>query len=148
MQLKKAAIKKAMPFVLDNSVVTAWYFENQATNYSDGVLKLISQDVAHVPSLWPLEFSNVLRKSVSSKRITEARAREIIAQNSRWTIMVDASAPDPGDILSLSLAYGLSSYDAAYLDLAIRLRLSVATKDEALQQAAKAAGIGIVEVAV
>ncbi len=134
-----------MPFVLDNSVAIAWYFDNQATRYSDGVLKLISRDVAHVPSLWPLEFSNVLRKAISLKRITEARAREILAQNRRWTILVDNSVPDPDDILSLSLAYGLSSYDAAYLDLAIRLRIPIAAKDGALLDAAVAAGVGVVK---
>ncbi|MDD5176063.1 MAG: type II toxin-antitoxin system VapC family toxin [Sterolibacterium sp.] len=132
-----------MPFVLDNSVVTAWYFENQATAYTDGVLKLMAGDVAHVPALWPLEFSNVLRKAIGGKNITEARAREIIAQNDRWSILVDTTAPIPGDILSLSLAYGLSSYDAAYLDLAIRLRLPIATKDGALRAAAVAASVGV-----
>jgi len=134
-----------MPFVLDNSVVTAWYFENQATAYSDGVLKLMAGDVAHVPALWSLEFSNVLRKAIAGKNITEARAREIIAQNDRWTILVDTDAPRPGDILSLSLAYGLSSYDAAYLDLAIRLHLPIAAKDGALRAAAVAAGVGVFE---
>ena len=135
-----------MPFVLDNSVVIAWYFENQATRYSDGVLKLISRDAAHVPSLWPLEFSNVLRKAVSLKRISEARAREIIAQNRRWKILVDSAVPDADNILSLSLAYGLTSYDAAYLDLAMRLHLPVAAKDGALRVAAKTSGIGVVTI--
>jgi hypothetical protein len=54
-----------MPFVLDNSVAIGWYFENQATAYTDGVLKLMARDVAHVPPLWPLEFANVLRKAIA-----------------------------------------------------------------------------------
>ena len=132
-----------MPFVLDNSVVTAWYFENQATAYSDGVLQLMGGEVTHVPALWPLEFSNVLRKAISGKNISETRAREIIAQNDRWKILVDSTVPRPGDILSLSLAYGLSSYDAAYLELAIRLNLPIAAKDGALRAAAVAAGVGV-----
>lgn len=134
-----------MPFVVDNSVVVGWYFENQATAYTDGVLRRMAHDVAHVPPPWPLEFANVLRKAIGWKRITEARAREIIAQNERWTIVVDATQPRTGDILSLSLAYGVSSYDAAYLDLAMRLRLSIAAKDGALLIAAKAAGVGVVQ---
>lgn len=73
-----------MPFVLDNSIVTAWYFADQAARYSDAVLKLISRDMAHTPSLWPLEFSNVLRKFIHLKKISGARAREIITQNQRW----------------------------------------------------------------
>ena len=73
----------------------------------------------------------------------EPRAREIIAQNDRWKILVDTTVPKPGDILSLSLAYGLSSYDAAYLDLAIRLHLPIAAKDGALRAAAVAAGVGV-----
>jgi predicted nucleic acid-binding protein len=135
-----------MPFVLDNSVAIGWYFENQATAYTDGVLKLMARDVAHVPPLWPLEFANVLRKAIAWRRITEARAREIIAQNERWTILVDATQPRPGHLLSLCLAYGLSSYDAACLDLAMRLRLPIAAKDGALVIAAKAAGVGVVQV--
>ena len=135
-----------MPFVLDNSIVCAWYFEDQATRYSDAVLKLVSRDAAYVPALWPLEFSNVLRKFVQAKKIPEARAREIIAQNQRWKIIVDTAAPSPGDILSLSLAYGLSSYDAAYLDLALHLKMPIATKDDTLRAAAKAAGVGVVKV--
>ena len=132
-----------MPFVLDNSVVTAWYFENQATAYSDGVLQLMGGEVAYVPALWPLEFSNVLRKAISGKKIAETRAREIIAQNDRWKILVDSTVPGSGGILSLSLAYGLSSYDAAYLELAIRLNLPIAAKDGALRAAAVAAGVGV-----
>lgn len=131
-----------MPFVLDNSVVTAWYFENQATPYSDGILQLMGRETAYVPALWPLEFSNVLRKAIGGKNITEARAREIIAQNARWKIVVDTVSAKPGDLLSLALAYGLSSYDAAYLDLAIRLQLPIAAKDGALCSAARAAGVG------
>jgi predicted nucleic acid-binding protein len=135
-----------MPFVLDNSVAIGWYFENQATAYTDGVLKLMSRDVAHVPPLWPLEFANVLRKAIALRKITEARAHEIIAQNERWTIVVDATISKPGYLLSLSMAYGLSSYDAAYLDLAMRLRLPISAKDGALLNAAKAAGVGVVQV--
>ena len=135
-----------MPFVLDNSVAIGWYFENQATADTDGVLKLMARDVAHVPPLWPLEFANVLRKAIAWRKITEARAHEIIAQNERWTILVDATESKPGDILSLSLAYGLSSYDEAYLDLAMRLRLPIAAKDGALLNAAKAAGVGVMVV--
>ena len=54
-----------MPFVLDNSVAIGWYFENQATPYTDGVLKRMARDVAHAPPLWPLEFANVLRKAIA-----------------------------------------------------------------------------------
>ena len=85
-------------------------------------------------------------QSHRAEKINEARAREIIAQNERWTILVDTMESKPRDLLSLSLAYGLSSYDAAYLDLAIRLRLPIAAKDGALLNAAGAAGIGVVAV--
>jgi predicted nucleic acid-binding protein len=97
--------------------------------------------MAHKPSLWPLEFSNVL-KAVSLKRITEARAHEIMAQNKRWTILLDNATPDPADIQSFSLAYVLTSYDSAYLNLAMRLRLSVTAEDGTLRDVAKAVGLG------
>lgn len=52
-----------MAFVVDNSVVVGWYFGSQATDYGDRILDMLTRDVAHVPSRWVLEFSNILRKA-------------------------------------------------------------------------------------
>lgn len=134
-----------MAFVVDNSVVVGWYFESQATDYTDRVLDRLTGENAHVPSLWVLEFSNVLRKAKQAGKLDAERTEEIIELLSGLPIVVDYTPGNIADNLKLATKYGLSSYDAAYLELAIRLRLPMATKDGALVSAATRAGIEVVE---
>ena len=133
-----------MSFVVDNSVVIGWYFESQATPYTDKVLDLLANETAHVPALWVLEFSNVLRKALKAGKTDTARTQEIIALVNALPISVDYTSERVENSLALALQYGLTSYDAAYLGLAIRLQLPIATNDVALKEAAGRAGIGIV----
>ncbi len=132
-----------MPFVVDNSVVVAWFFSNQATAYSDAMLGRLVEDSAHVPGIWVLEFSNVLRKAMMAGKVTEVRAREIVGQLAELPIRIDTTPVAVLDNLNLALRYGLSSYDAAYLELALRLQLPIATRDEALAAAARTAGVSL-----
>ena len=132
-----------MPFVIDNSVVVGWHLSSQATAYSDAVLRALGTDNAHVPALWALEFSNVMRRALLAKKITEVRCREILQLQQGLALTLHADVRDPSEILALALRYQLSSYDAAYLDLALRLRLPVATSDGALRDAAVACGVGV-----
>ena len=134
-----------MAFVADNSVVVGWYFENQATVYTDQVLDRLTGENAHVPSLWVLEFSNVLRKAKHAGKLDSERTEEIIELVNGLPIAVDYTPTNIADNLKLATKYGLSSYDAAYLELAIRLRLPMDTKDVALVAAATRAGIEMVE---
>jgi len=131
-----------MPFVVDNSVVVAWHLGNQATPYSDAVLNALAGDTGHVPALWSLEFSNVVRKALVARKITEKRAREIMQIQASLALTIHGDIPVPAENMALALRYQLSSYDAAYLDLALRLRIPVATADGALHDAAVAAGVG------
>lgn len=133
-----------MPFVVDNSVVTAWFFPSQATDYTDSVLDRLKADTAHVPALWVLEFSNVLRKAVMGRKLATETALEIIAEAEKLPLSVDYTATTTAENLKLALRHGLSSYDAAYLDLAMRLGLPIAAKDGALHAAALRAGVGVV----
>ncbi len=135
-----------MPFVVDNSVVVGWYFESQATPYTDKVLDLLANETVHVPALWVLEFSNVLRKALKAGKANTARIQEIIALVNALPISVDYTSENIGNNLALALQYGLTSYDAAYLGLAIRLQLPIAAKDGALKEAAGRAGVGIVNL--
>lgn len=135
-----------MSFVVDNSVVVGWYFESQATPDSDKVLDLLANETAHVPALWVLEFSNVLRKALKAGKADTARIQEIIALVNALPISVDYTAESVESNLATALQYGLTSYDAAYLGLAIRLRLPIATNDSALKEAAGRAGVGIVNL--
>ena len=132
-----------MRFVLDNSVVVGWFLEDQATPYTDAVGVQLEQDQAVVPALWELEFANVLRTACRKQRLTADEAHQVIEQICALPIVIDRDTPGPTELLTLALSYNLSSYDATYLELALRLQIPIATKDEPLQAAAQAAGVGV-----
>ena len=132
-----------MPFVLDNSVVCGWFLENQATPYADAIIERLRDDRAAVPALWELEFTNVLRTACLRQRMTAEAAQRVIAQIVSLPIDVDRQAVPASAILGLALRFGLSSYDAAYLELALRLQLPIATGDGPLRAAALASGVGL-----
>jgi len=135
-----------MPFVLDNSVVSGWYLESQTSPYTVAVAQRLRDDVAIVPALWELEFTNVLRTACVRQRMDVQRAQAIAAQIARLPIEVDRQPVPRAELLALALRFGLSAYDAAYLELALRRQCPVATQDDELRQAALAAGVGCVEI--
>ena len=137
-----------MPFVLDNSIVCGWFLENQATPYSDAVIQRLQDDRAFVPGLWELEFANVLRTACMRQRLTAEAAQRVIAQIVSLPIDVDRQPIPISEVLGLALRFGLSSYDAAYLELALRLQLPIATGDGPLRSAALASGVGLAEAPV
>ncbi len=131
-----------MPMVLDNSVVCGWLLENQATPYSDAIAQRLQDDQAVAPPLLRLEYANVLRTACKRGRLTAQQAQDAIAQLAELPVEIDAELPDAAQLLALALRYDLSSYDATYLDLALRRQLPVATQDVALAQAARLSGVG------
>lgn len=130
--------------MLDNSVACGWFLDNQATAYSDAVIERLQDERAAVPALWELEFTNVLRTACLRQRLTAAAAQVVIARIVSLPIDVDRQSVAPRELLALALRFGLSTYDAAYLELALRLQLPVATADGPLRAAALAAGVGVV----
>ncbi|MCZ4306119.1 type II toxin-antitoxin system VapC family toxin [Zoogloeaceae bacterium G21618-S1] len=132
-----------MPFVLDNSVVAGWFLEDQATPYTEAIALRLEEDRAVVPALWQLEFANVLRTACRRKRLTAEKAQQIIEQICELPIDIESATPRPSELLALALRYDLSSYDAAYLELALRLQIPIATKDGPLRTAAEASGVGV-----
>ena len=133
-----------MPFVIDNSVVCGWFLANQSTDYTEAIARRLLDDGAIAPGLWPLELANVLRTACKRGAMIASQAREVAEQIAVLPIVVDAQPPATQAVLSLALRYDLSSYDAAYLELALRLQLPIATQDAALVEAALAAGVGVV----
>lgn len=133
-----------MRFVLDNSVVSGWFLQSQETAYSNSIASRLSKDKAHVPALWELEFTNVLRTSCLRQRMDAAHAQMALLRIGSLPIEVDRHAVPRSELLGLALRFGLSTYDAAYLELALRLQCPVATQDEALRMAALSAGVGVV----
>lgn len=133
-----------MPFVLDNSVVAGWYLREQATSYSQTVATRLESDKALVPALWQQELANVLKTACTRGKLSLETAREILDTLGTLPIEIDAS-PGPGQrqLFELAMRYKLSSYDATYLELAMRYGLPLATQDAQLKDAAIAAGVAI-----
>jgi len=133
-----------MPFVIDNSVVSGWYLENQATPYTAAIAQQLQDDRAWAPALWELELTNVLRTACQRQRMAAQQAQQVLAHIAQLPIEVDRHPVPRSELLALALRFGLSSYDAAYLELALRRQLPLATQDEALRAAAQASGVGCV----
>ena len=133
-----------MPFILDKSVVSGWFIHNQSNPYSEAIAVRLQDDRAVVPALWQLEFSNVLRTACLRKAMTAQAAQTVIAHIVSLPIDVDRHAVPPSELLALALRFGLTAYDAAYLELALRLQLPIATLDAPLREAALASGVGVI----
>jgi len=100
---------------------------------------------AQVPSLWHLEAANVMVKSLRLGKITQAQASTFVALLEALDIGTDGetSLRALHDTLDLARRYSLSAYDAAYLELALRKGLPLATLDTALSAAAQQAGVSL-----
>ncbi|GEO40752.1 putative nucleic acid-binding protein [Skermanella aerolata] len=137
-----------MSFVLDVSVTLAWCFHDEATAATAEVLDRLRTEEAFVPSLWHLEVTNVLTLAERKNRIAVARTSEFVALLNTLPITVDEETPFRAftEILGLVRAECLTSYDAAYLELAMRLGIPLATKDNALRKAAAKLGVEVLGV--
>jgi predicted nucleic acid-binding protein len=129
--------------VIDSSAALSWCFEDEASPQSDALFEQVRDQGAIVPGLWHLEVANVLLQAERRGRITTgdvATRLELIAELP-ITTDDETTARAWREILALARAERLTTYDAAYLELAIRLGLPLQTKDEALMVAAKRAGV-------
>ena len=127
-----------------------WCFENSSTAYSEEVLEqLLVGRQAHVPVLWLYEVVSVLAKAQRTASITADKVHGFLEDVRSLDITVDDQSFGYifADVYGLAVEHGLSGYDAAYLELAIRKGLPLATLDEDLQKAAQAAGVGLFQPA-
>lgn len=126
-------------FVVDNSVVMSWCFKDETNKYADTVLDRLTESAAVVPSIWPLEVVNVLLVAERQKRLSESDSIRFITLLSQLPIVVEYERPEKmmRELLALARAYNLSSYDASYLDLAMRNGFPFATLDNKLIEAAR-----------
>jgi len=125
-------------FVVDNSVVMSWCFEDENNVYGEAVLESLSAGEAYVPAIWPLEVGNVLLAAERRKRLSHASIVRFLALLSGLPIRVEQETPERmfKEIISLAREHNLSTYDASYLDLAMRLDLPLSTQDAMLLKAA------------
>ena len=130
-------------FVVDNSVVMAWCFADEGGEYADQILGRLESSQALVPAIWPLEVGNVLLVGEKQKRLTQADTIRFLALLSQLPIMVEQETPDRmlKEIVALAREHDLSTYDASYLDLAMRNGLPIATLDTALIKAAQKSSV-------
>lgn len=136
-----------MPFVFDCSIAMAWCFEDEASDATDALLDRLGDDPAVVPNLFHLEVANVLAGALRARkpRITPAQRAQFLALMTAARITVDDRTQAQAWNATLDLAdrHALSAYDAAYLELALRLRLELATLDADLRKAALAEGVTV-----
>ena len=135
--------------VLDASVALSWCFKNEATATADRVLERLATEAASVPAIWHLEIANVLALSERRGRITPANTSEFIALLETLGVVIDAETPSRalGRVLDLARAERLTAYDAAYLELAMRLGIPLASKDADLCDAAERLGVNVLRAA-
>ncbi len=132
-----------MSLVLDSSITLAWLFEDERTPAADEVLQRVVENGAVAPSLWRLEVANGLQTAVRRGRIDPAFRDASIADLQALMVAVDPEthARALADTLGLAARHGLTLYDAAYLELAQRRRLPLATLDRELRAAAEVNGV-------
>ena len=128
-----------MTLVLDASMTIAWLFEDERTEAAHEVMTMVVTTGAVVPSLWHLEIANILRNAVRRGRCDEAFADRTLSRLGRFRINIDDETDRHawGPTRKLSREQGLTAYDAAYLELAIRKNLPLASCDHDLIAAAQ-----------
>lgn len=133
-------------FVLDCSATLPWVFADEATPGADRLLANLAAGArAWVPSLWHLELGNVLLGARRRARIDQAGIESFLAQLSAFDIVVDDETVGRAwqKTLDLALQHSLSTYDAAYLEVAMRRGLPLATLDRELAAAARSCGVSL-----
>lgn len=132
-----------MAFVVDNSVVIAWFVGSQATSHTDRLRERARREALHAPAVWPLEFSNALWNLEKRRLLRPHQVDAIVDKAARLGIIVHGEAVPLRSLLGLARQFAIASYDASYLELAQRLGMPLAVKDEILRTAAQRAGISL-----
>jgi len=133
-------------FVVDASAALAWCFEDEASSWTDGLLERLRQgDRIVVPSHWPTEILNGLLAASRRKRIKTGQPALFWDEMARLPIETEPplTALQGKAVLALSEKHGLTAYDAAYLELAFRRQLPLATLDMDLRNAAQVEGAAL-----
>ena len=132
-------------FVLDCSIAASWCFKDQATPQTDRLLDRARRDGAAVPALWSWEVANILTIALRRARITPSEANACLWLFALLPISIDAGSHARAwrETFQIAQAHKLTAYDAAYLELALRLNWELATRDAALIRAAGTLGVTV-----
>lgn len=134
-----------MTVVVDASITVAWFFPDETDDAIDEVMSRLATGGGTVPPHWPAEVANAFLMAVRRKRIDLSYRGECLEKLATFDIALDGGSNGLMWSATLRLAdlHGLTVYDAAYLELAQRRRLPLATLDTALARAARAAGVDV-----
>ncbi len=134
-------------FVLDGSVTMAWFFADESSTEADAIENSLTRATVMVPALWLLEVANTLLVGERRKRATQAETTRFLHTLNLLPITVEkqTNIETLTEILSLARKHELTAYDAAYLELALRMNLPIATLDQKLKEAAEACGVPLFE---
>jgi predicted nucleic acid-binding protein len=135
-----------MPLVVDASIALSWALPDESSGYAEAALAVAERDGVRVPELWAREVANGLAVAYRRKRLTSDDERVFLSALSRLNIGVEqapAAATAIHDGAAAAMRYGLTAYDAAYVDLAAREGLMLATLDAAMRKAAQESQVKI-----
>ena len=133
--------------VLDASSVLAWCFEDERGPEADALIERVAADGAAVPASWSLEIANGLVMGERRGRVKPAESAAFVAMIEELPIVADRAtgARALHETMSLAREHRLTAYDAAYLELAMRLGLPLATGDRSLKAAAQRVGVVLID---
>jgi predicted nucleic acid-binding protein len=132
-----------VPLVLDASIVGCWFFGDEQDPRAEAAWARLAEDRAIVPLHWWFEIRNVCLLGERRSRATEAQTDEFLGELPRFAIDLDG-LPDQRAVVDLARRHRLTFYDAAYLELALREGIPLATLDKELVTAARAEGVSLV----
>lgn len=132
-----------MPFVVDASVAACWLLPDEGHRAAAAAFARFPEDTACVPGLWWFEMRNIFLSNERRGRIDSARTSRALGLLGSLPIRLDHHADDTA-LMALARTYRLTAYDAAYLELATRENLPLATLDEALARAARAERVAVI----
>ncbi|HEY0853413.1 MAG TPA: type II toxin-antitoxin system VapC family toxin [Devosia sp.] len=129
---------------LDASVTAAWFFQDETTSEVDAIFRRINDEGAVVPPVWSFEVANIFRTALRRRRLDQVRRQRCFDILIAMPIEREFEVQDVWTkTVGLSDQHGLSVYDAAYLEVAMRRLLPLATLDKELRQAAIAEGVAV-----
>ena len=131
------------PIVIDNSVVLAWCMADEEHQVAEQAMRLAVEHGAVVPSIWRYELWNALIVNERRGRLTAEDARQVLRDLAELHIERDGDHDEPR-LLALARQWNLSAYDAAYLEVAVRRQLAIASLDNRLVDAATGANVPLV----
>lgn len=135
-----------MPFVLDSSVALAWILPDEHSDAVDQIADRLENDVAVVPAVWPLEVLNALLTASRRARIGAEDMQRLLSHLASLPIEVEQidMAQTLKAVSALAQHHGITSYDAAYVEVAKRRGVPVATLDRKLKEVSLAEGLSVI----